>query len=426
MEWIATVALGILCLVLLALLWIGARGTFRGTPTRRAEAAPGVSDPRFQSTTELLVPTRLWPGHGIRLLRNGEETFPPLWEDLRAARRSITLLIYYAKPGRTADELREILLDRARAGVRVLVLFDAVGSEDLPGEYFEALRGAGVEARRLRPFRPRALGRINHRAHVRAVVVDGEVGYTGGFGIADMWRGDGRYPDQWRDTNVRFTGPAVGQLQATFASMWAEVTGTLIGEDLFFPRPPAEASGTGVAGLLHTPPETGSTAAARLLALSVAGARDTLWISSGYFVPDDEGIALLVEAAGRGVEVRILTAGPRTDVPLTRWAGRARYERLLTVGVRIWEYQPAMMHAKTFVVDGIWCTVGAMNFDNRSLALNDESNLLVLDPEFGHTLRTVFREDLGHATEILMAEFRERPWTDRAREWGASWLRRLL
>jgi cardiolipin synthase len=246
----------------------------------------------------------------------------------------------------------------------------------------------------------------------------------------DKWLGDGQHEDQWRETNVRFTGPTVQQLQATFATGWAEATGELLtGTTLF---PPAEECEQidGVrsmrAAVLHTAPTIGSTPAERLLALTIAGARQSLYITNSYFVPDDDFTRLLAESAERGVDVRILTAGPLNDVKSTWYAGRARYEQLLARGVRIFWYQPAMIHAKTFVVDGCWSSVGTMNFDNRSLAFNDESNLLVLDDRFGAALRDVFLDDVTRSREVKLDDFRRRPLRERALEWGASRLARIL
>ena len=247
------------------------------------------------------------------------------------------------------------------------------------------------------------------RSHIRVVVVDGRIGYTGGFGMDDKWLGDGRHDGQWRDTNVRFTGPAVLQLQATFAKGWAEATGELLtGVELFPPASEDGKRGAMLATLLHTAPTIGSTAAERLLALSIAAARHTLYITNSYFVPDEDFVRLLREAAARGVDVRVLTPGTLNDVKSTWYAGRAQYERLLEGGVRIFWYQPAMIHGKSFVVDGCWASIGTMNFDNRSLAFNEESNLIIQDSAVALMLRKQFEDDLRFSQEIKLAEFSKR------------------
>jgi cardiolipin synthase len=327
-----------------------------------------------------------------------------------------------------ATRMKAILIGRARAGVRVLFLYDAFGGEGLPRSYLDSLSAAHITVASFRPVRWYSIDKAQTRSHVRAVVVDGYVGYTGGFGLDDKWYGDGRHANQWRESNVRFTGPAVLQLQAAFAAGWAEATGELLTGDLFFPESPAPAAprGAPVAGLLYTTPTMGSTPAQRFLALSIAGARHHLYITNSYFVPDDGFRDLLKRAAARGVDVRILTVGSNTDVKTARYAGRHRYEELLRAGIRIYEYQAGMMHAKSLVADGLWSTVGSMNFDNRSLTFNDESNFMALDPVFGATLDSVFVRDLRYARPITLEAFRRRPAIDHVLEAGANVLSRLL
>jgi cardiolipin synthase len=362
----------------------------------------------------------------VEILRNGNETYPRLWKDLASATRTITLQMYYAMPGALADTLAAVLTERARAKVRVMVIFDAFGSSPIREEWVRTLRAGGVNFQWLRPLHWYSLDKAGNRSHVRSVVVDGRVGYTGGFGVADKWQGGGLREDEWRDTNVRFEGPAVMQLQAAFASAWAEASGELLTGETFFPRVAFEPVGPTMAGLLYTEPTVGSTDAERFLALSIASARKTLYITNSYFVPDDDFRRMLTEAAKRGVDVRILSSGDQTDVRTTTWAARARYEELLRGGVRIYEYQPTMMHSKTFVVDGLWSSIGTLNFDNRSLALNNESNLLVLDETVGSEMTSMFLSDLEHSLEIDLEKFLRRSWTERIMEWGAHMMSRLL
>jgi cardiolipin synthase len=277
-------------------------------------------------------------------------------------------------------------------------------------------------------------------------VIDADIGYTGGFGIDDKWLGDGRTDGHWRDTNVRFTGPAVCQLLGTFGSCWAEATGELIGGHYFARKndKPSTASGerttspssaqgaarrsgsSVVAGLLHAVPTVGSTDAERFFALSIASSKRKLYITNSYFVPDDDFRRMLTLAAKRGVDVRVLASGPKTDVKSTYYAGRAIYTELLKSGVRIYEYMPTVLHAKTMVVDGTWGTIGTMNADNQSMAFNNESNLLVLDTTFASALEKLYMEDLKYSKEIILDEFRKRPWYLRPVEHGAHLVARIL
>jgi cardiolipin synthase len=421
--------LGIILLVTMSL--IGLLSLTRGTPLRRvaygsSTSGPRMNDPSFRDLIALMSGLQLEPNNRVEVMLNGDGTYPRLWQDLRSARKTITVQMYFSKPGTVADTLAAILAERARAGVRSLLLLDAFGSQSLKKEWADGLREAGVDVRTLRTLRWYGLHNATDRSHVRVVTVDGRIGYTGGFGIADYWLGDGRSKDEWRETNVRFEGPAVRELQAAFAAGWVEATGQLIVDSTFFPPPGSLAAGPSVAGVLFTGTTTGSTPAERFLALTIAGATRTLYVSNSYFVPDDDFRALLVAAAQRGVDVRILTVSSDTDIRTTWYAGRARYEELLSGGVRIWEYQPTMMHAKTIVADGTWSTIGSMNIDNRSLAFNNESSLVVWDAALGIQMDSIFADDLTRSREITLAEFKDRPLTARMVELGASVLQRIL
>lgn len=422
------VVLVVVVVVVLFFAWIGFLHVTRGTAVRHvrgvaADGAPiSVSEPEFPLMAMMATGASLSHGNRVEVMLNGDGTCPRLWEDLRGAQRAITLQIYYGAPGRMADTLRHILLERAQAAVRVVVLYDAFGTVDMPAPDRNELRAAGVIVQPFRPIRISTLHLAQNRSHIRGVVIDGRIGWTGGFGVDDKWFGDGRSKGGWRDTNVRFEGPSVRQLQAAFAAAWIEATGVM-----FTGRAAIESHADGTtAGLLFTSPTLGSTAAERFFALSIAGARKTLYITNSYFAPDLNFIELLSSAAQRGVDVRILTAGPRTDVRIVRRAGRATYEPLLSAGVRIYEWQPTTLHAKTFVVDSEWFTVGSMNFDNRSMALNDEATLMVLDKSGGQHMDRIFLDDLRDAKEITLDSFRRRPRLERIAEWGARSLTRLL
>ncbi len=383
----------------------------------------GPREPQFPLSVAMLTGATLLPGNRVELALNGDGTYARLWNDLRSASQSITFQLYYGQRGQMADTLRQILIDRAAAGVRVFVLYDAFGTERIAPGQRAALQDAGVV---VVPFRPLSLGTLHlvqNRSHVRGIVIDGRIGWTGGFGIDDKWMGDGRTNGSWRETNVRFEGPAVRQLQAAFAAAWAEATGVLLTGRMTLSH---SDNGLATAGLMYTTPTMGSTAAERFLALSIAGATKTLYVTNPYFVPDANFAWLLADSARRGVDVRILTAGTRTDVRTVRLAGRASYDRLLAAGVRIFEWQPSTLHAKTFVVDGLWATVGSINFDNRSLVLNDEATLMILDESVGRQMSGIFLDDLQHAEEITLDRFRQRPWTERIAETASTLIARVL
>ena len=424
--------LTILIILVVSMMLVGFLSITRGATVRTViaegdrEGPPQVSDSLFAHSIELFTGTHLDEGNKIEILLNGEGTYPKLWKDIESAKKTLTVQMYYSQPGAVADTMKKYLVDRAKAGVRVLLLLDAFGSQPLKKDWIADLRNAGVEVAWLRPLRWYTLHKATQRSHVRVVVVDGRVGYTGGFGLADYWLGDGKHKDQWRETNVRFYGPTVAALQAAFAAGWAETTGELLTGDIFFPPVAFEDRGNVNAGLMHSLPTIGSTPAERFLALTIAGSRKTLYITNSYFVPNIDFCDLLIKAAHRGVDVRVLTVGKETDVKTTWYAGRALYEKLLAGGVKIYEYQPTMMHAKTIVVDGLWSAMGSMNFDNRSIAFNNESQILALDAGIGQQMDQIFLNDLQYAKEIKLEEFKKRPWTGKVLEWGAQKLRRIL
>jgi len=424
------VSLVIGVLIVLAFALIGVLSVTRGSPVSRVLALgddqlPGVRDSLFVRTLELFAGVRIEPGNSVEVLANGA-IYPRLWEDIGSARQTVTVQMYFSEPGKVADSMAKYLGDRARAKVRVLLILDAFGSQGLAGKWADDLEKTGVEIAWLRPLHWYSLHKAAQRSHVRVVVVDGRVGYTGGFGLADYWLGNGKAENEWRESNARFQGPTVGQLQATFAAAWAEATGELITGDVYFPPESFADAGTVSAGVLHSVPTIGSTPAERFLALSISGARRTLYISNSYFVPDDDFRDLLISAAKRGVDVRVLTAGDKSDVKTTLLAGRARYPELISGGVRVYEYQPTMMHAKTFVADGVWSTIGSLNFDNRSLVFNNESNIVALDERVGGSLDSLFMEDLRLSKEIKLPEFERRSWVEKLIEWGANTLQRVL
>jgi cardiolipin synthase len=432
MSSVKYIAIAALILFGLVLALIGILSVTHDTPVTSViaegdkDGPPSIADPLFARSIELFTGVHLEPGNKVQILLDGNGTYPQLWKDLSSAQQTITVQMYYSQPGAVADTMAKYLIERAQHKVRVLLLLDAFGSQPLKRDWIQNLKHSGVEVVLLRPLRWYTLQKAAQRSHVRVVVVDGKVGYTGGFGLADYWLGDGHHEDQWRETNARFEGPTVAELQAAFAAAWAEATGELLTGDMFFPRSSFADVGDVQAGLMYTIPSTGSTPAERYLALSIAGAQKTLYISNSYFVPGENFLRLMLAAAHRGVDVRVLTVSNKTDVKTTWYAGRTYYEKLLEGGVRIYEYQPTMMHSKSMVVDGMWSSIGSMNFDNRSLSFNDESQLVALDRRVGAQMDSIFLDDIKWAKEIKLDEFRKRPLSGKILEWGAQKLRRVL
>lgn len=395
-----------------------------GYPYKVGDVAP-VDDPQFARTIGSLLGPPLEGGNTVTTLNNGDEIFPAMLEAIRSAKVSITFETFIFYEGKIGREFTDALVDRARAGVKVHLLIDAVGSAKVDKGYLTELTSAGAQVHLYHPLRWYDLSsaaRLNNRTHRKLLVVDGRVGFTGGVGIGDEWLGNAQGPEHWRDTHYRVTGPAVAHLQAAFADNWLESDGTLLHGDTYFPK--LEGTGSQFAQMFMSSPEGGGSESLQLMYLmSFAAARTQIRIGTGYFVPDDLTIQSLVDARKRGVRIQILVPGPLTDVPVARNASRALWGDLLKAGVEFYEYQPTMYHCKLLVVDGHWTSIGSANVDNRSFRLNAEANLNVLDPHFAAEQARIFDEDLKKGRRVTYEEWSRRPWGEKFKEGMAAWLK---
>ncbi len=377
----------------------------------------GVEDPVFHRSIGALLGPSLLAGNRITTLVNGDRFFPAMLEAIRSAERTITLETYMMWSGRVADRFVEALTERSRAGVRVHVTLDWFGSRRLGEDVRRRLRAAGVELAIYRPPTWGNLHRLDQRTHRRILVVDGRVGFTGGMGLTDVWAGDADSTKRWRDTAVRVDGPVVAQLQAAFLNNWVEATGRLLhGEDYF---PALTQHGDVIAQAFWSSPHEGNYNARVMYHLSIAAARRSVRIATAYFIPDKMMMRTLLEARARGVAVELVVAGP-TDVPFTRWASRLTWGALVEAGVRIYEYQPAMLHAKTMVIDELWATIGSANVDRLSLRLLDEVNVNVLDAGVAAEHVALFEADKAVSREVTLASWRGRSWFSRTKDWFAG------
>ena len=381
-------------------------------------------DPQLLRTMTHLLGSPVVPGNRVSALQNGDQAFPAMLDAIRSAKRSITLEAYIFWPGTVGTSFAEALAERARAGVATHVLLDGVGSKKLDDAVIERMRQAGVQVVKFRPLRWYSLDRVNHRTHRKLLVVDGRVGFTGGLGIADLYLGHAQDRDHWRDSQYRAEGPVVGQLQAAFLDNWIESGEPLLhGSDYF---PPLDSVGGALAQAVHSSPGGGTENLRLMYHLAIASARRSILIANPYFVPNTLAVELLVEARRHGVNVEFIVPGPITDAGLVRRASRAKWGPLLEAGVRIYEYQPTMIHAKVMVVDDYWVSVGSTNFDNRSFRLNDEANLNVFDQAFAREQVETFAQDRARSRQVTLEEWRGRPVTERLEEMVAWLLRRQL
>jgi len=362
-------------------------------------------------------------GGTAELLNNGVRFFPAILETIRGAKHSVNFLAYIWKPGKVSDEMFAALTERARAGVEVRVLLDGMGGIRAPREGIAALRAAGGKVERFRALRFGKITRFYKRMHRRAIVIDGAFGFTGGAAVGDNWLGDADRPEHWRDSMVRVTGPLATSLQSAFAAPWANSCGEILVGPRFYPDHRNEAQGgepvTRHVSLVSSP--SGDEHPLRLLfLLSFLAARKRLYITSSYFVPDKHMRETVMGRAREGVDVRILIPGRHTDAKPIRQASHSYYDDLLSAGVRIFEYQPTMLHVKSVVVDGKWSVVGSANMDIRSKELNQENVLGILDEGFARQIEDTFVADLKKAEEIRLQDWRRRSVGARLKERAAA------
>jgi cardiolipin synthase A/B len=384
-----------------------------------------VGSPEFLRALEALTGAPVSTGNDLRVLLNGDEIFPVLLETIGAARRTLNLLTFVYWRGDIAVEVAEAVSERARAGVRCNVLLDAFGAARMDAGLVEMMRDAGVHVERFRPIRPYTISKADHRTHRKVIVADGAVGMIGGVGIASEWTGNAQDPDHWRDTHVRVAGPVVRALQGAFLENWLEATGELLAGDGYLPDLDPIADGAPMQ-VVVSGPGVNHTNTEAMYFLAIASARRTIQLTTAYFAPRPMFVEALRAAAGRGVGVEIVVPGPHIDKQLVRSAGRAVYARLLDAGISIHEYQPTMLHAKTLVIDGRWCSIGSANFDNRSFALNDEATLCVQSERAAGELATAFAADRDLSERIERSRWTWRSPAARAAEAVATLTRREL
>lgn len=356
-------------------------------------------------------------GNRAEILNNGDEIFPAMTRAIREAKHTVNLESYIFKNDRAGEIFAEALIDAARRGVEVRVLVDATGSK-FSGPLLDRMRRAGVKAFKFHPIRLWSLYKIGRRTHRKILVVDGVTSFTGGFCIAEKWLGDARNPDEWRDMMVQATGPVSAQMQAIFSEDWTYTTGEILAGDKFYPAIPA--AGGVVAQAIKVSRGDSSSLAAMLYFVAIQSARKSIHIQNAYFVPSRQIRRALMDAARRGVEVRIMVPGRHMDEPLVRMASRRHYGELLRAGVRIFEYNRTMMHQKDAVIDGIFSIIGSINFDARSLRENAEESLAFYDRDFGARLEATFAADQRYCSEITYDGWKQRGVEQRLAELFSS------
>ncbi|HET6807063.1 MAG TPA: phospholipase D-like domain-containing protein [Frateuria sp.] len=374
-----------------------------------------VESPQFRREIGNLLGPTIVDGNTVADFQNGAEIFPAMLAAIRSAKVSVDMETYIYWSGHVADEFVRALTERARAGVRVHVIADAVGSSKMDEDMVQALRAGGVHFEYFHPLRWYDIDRFNNRTHRKLLIVDGRVAFTGGVGIADEWDGHGDRPDIWRDMQFSVTGPGALQMQAVFEDNWITTTGqALLGAQYYPDVPPA---GDVAVQTVASSPEGGSENLQLMYLMAIDGARRTIDLEAAYFVPDHLTMAALRRALARGVRIRLVVPGPYTDSEIIKSASQNSWGEMLKDGAHIYRFQPALFHNKLMIVDGYLTIAGSANFDNRSFSLNDESNVLVFDHAFAAHMTGVVDRDIARSKELSLAQWQHRPWTRRALDW---------
>lgn len=387
-----------------------------------SSAGPSLDSEDFMRGVAGTVNAPVRTGGTAELLNNGDAFFPRLLEDVAAAQRTINVSVYIWEPGEIAERMLDALAERAAAGVEVRVLVDAIGGMRIPGEAADRLRAAGGRIERYRPPVFGKLTRVHRRNHRRAIVIDGRIGYTGGAAFGEKWRGNAGNEEEWRDVFVRFTGCAAGAVQPAFTELWAYTCGEILTSTDHYPdHDDYEAPGAAAHRIdRHTgvvsSPSPDEYPLRLFFLLTFLSARERLWITTPYFVPDRNTRRIVADRARAGVDVRILMPNEHTDAAPIRRTSHHYFDELLEAGVRIFEYQPTMMHAKLLVADGVWSIVGSANMDIRSKELNNENVVAIQDRGFAAALEQTFLADCERAIEFSLETWRTRPLRSRIAE----------
>ena len=390
-----------------------------------SSAAGSDNGTRIRRTLEGVLGVPATEGNRVDVLRNGDQIFPAMFEAIDAAEHTIDFLTFVYWTGEVGDELGRRLAARAADGVRVRVLLDAWGAHTMDKQVLSRIEDAGAHVHWFRPLHRLRPSQFNHRTHRKVLITDEAAAFTGGVGIADCWRGDARDESEWRDTHFRIEGPAVDGLRAAFLDNWAETDQGLFdqGVDRFPDQP---KPGRAVVQCVRGASETGWSDVATLFRALLQLASQRIRVATAYFVPDDDLNARLLDAAGRGVEIDILLPGPHADKRFVQLAGEREYGALLEGGIRVWNFQPSMLHAKVMTVDGCVVNIGSANLNMRSVALDEEINVVVIDEELTTTLEEHFDEDLDRSVRIEPGRWERRSSTQRMAEAVVRPIRRLF
>jgi cardiolipin synthase len=361
----------------------------------------------FLHVIQLACQATIHRGNAVDVLTDGGQFYPAMRDAIRSAQASVNLEAYIFRPGEAADMLVEALVERAKNGVEVRCVFDAIGSARMGGATLRRLEDAGCRVNFYQPIRWYRLHRLNNRTHRELLVIDGRVAFTGGAGVADWWLKPHKGVPGWRDTMTRIEGPIVAALQGVFTENWLECCGEILTSPRHWPA--LDAVGPAEAMLVKSSPSDRATVSRVVFQMLIEGAASSIEISTPYFLPDRALRKALVRAAQRGVRVRIIVPGRLSDQKLVRLASRRMYRELLAGGVAIHEYRPSMTHVKATMVDTTWAVIGTTNVDNRSFEHNDEVNVAFRESAVSARLRRDFEADLAASDAVTLEAWSGRP-----------------
>lgn len=370
---------------------------------------PPVESPDFSTALATLVGAPVEKGGTITILNNGDGFLPALLQSINEAKRTINFSVYVWSSGAFSDSVLSALEKKQREGVTVRILLDGLGAMKSSEDDFEPLIAAGGKVQRYRTPKFGKLTRFHRRNHRRSIVMDGQVGFTGGMAVSDVWLGHAQDEEHWRDMMFKVTGPMARSLQAAFVDTWVSSSGEILVDPQNYPVPAPAVNG-GVERFVHLPssPADDDQAMAYFYLLPVLAARQSIYFAVPYFIPDKHLMKALSEKAQAGVDVRLLLPGRHTDNLIVRASAQARYQELMEAGVKIFEYQPTLLHSKFGVIDGQWSIVGSPNLNSRSRQLDEENAFGIFDRRFGEQLQATFATDLQKARQIHLDEWRGR------------------
>ena len=382
--------------------------------TLKIRSAVTAAEPRHTNYIAGLLGAPVAHGNTFTVLTNGDQIFPAMLSAIAGATRRIAFESYIFTEGDLAEQFTSAFEAAARRGVRVNMVLDAVGGKGISDEQVKRLESAGCRLAMFNSPSWYSVEEVNYRTHRKILVVDGQIAFTGGVGVDDQWKGNAQDKEHWRDTQIQMVGPVARMVEGGFYENFVEAAGEVTPE-LDDEQPAAEAAGGAI--VIRSSPTGGSNELKRLYLLSIASARQSLDITTPYFVTDESTRWAFEAAVGRGVKVRLIVEGDITDAMPVKYASRRHYDQLMSLGIEIYEYQPTMMHTKSMIVDGVWSMFGSANFDNRSLELNDELNVAVSSTEVAARLHADFEQDLKNSKKLELTTWRQRSMLQKVREY---------